>query len=99
MKKILILKRPLVTEKATMMTEKLSQYVFEVAINANRIEILKAVEQKFEVKVDSVRTIRVKGKSKGQFTKGGRTEGKRADWKKAIITLKEGYNLDLFQNV
>jgi large subunit ribosomal protein L23 len=99
MKNLLLIKRPLVTEKATLMNEDLNKYVFEVDINANKIEIAKAIEEKFNVKVDNVRTIRMKGKTKTQFTKKGRSVGKRPDRKKAIVTLKEGFTLDLFQNV
>ena len=99
MKELLILKRPLITEKATSLNEKLQKYVFEVDRNANKIEIAKAVEKKFDVKVKSIKTILVKGKMKTQFTKRGRFEGKKADWKKAVITLEEGFSLDLFENV
>jgi large subunit ribosomal protein L23 len=99
MKNLTLLKRPLVTEKATLLNEKLNQYVFEVDRSANKIEIARTVETKFNVKVDSVRTILVKGKTKTQNTKRGRTEGKKPNWKKAVVTLKEGFNLDLFENV
>jgi large subunit ribosomal protein L23 len=95
----IILKRPLVTEKATMLSEKNKVYVFEVDLNANKIEISQAIEKKFSVKVASVKTMRMKGKRKAQLTRKGRFEGKKADWKKALVTLKEGFELNLFENV
>jgi large subunit ribosomal protein L23 len=93
-----ILKRPIVTEKITGLQEK-RQFSFEVAIDANRIEIAKAVEKKFKVSVVSVRTMTVKGKRKTQLTRRGRFEGRKNTWKKAIVTLKEGDKIDYFENV
>ena len=94
-----ILIRPLLTEKMTDLTENEKKYGFVVDINANKIEIAKAIEQKFEVNVVSVNTIRHKGKSKTQFTKRGRFSGRTPKFKKAIITLKEGQTIDLFGEV
>jgi large subunit ribosomal protein L23 len=65
----------------------------------NKIEVGKAVEKKFNVKVTSVRTVIVKGKRKNQMTKRGRFEGHTKTWKKAIVTLKEGDKIDYFGNV
>ena len=93
-----ILKRPIVTEKITAMQEK-RQYSFEVTLDANKIEIAKAVEKKFKVTVLSVRTLTVKGKRKTQLTRRGRFEGKTNTWKKALVTLKEGDKIDYFENV
>lgn len=90
-----ILKRPILTEKITSLQEK-RQYAFEVEDRANKIEIGKAVEKKFNVKVLSVRTIRVKGKRKTQLTRAGRFEGRTKNWKKAVVTLKEGDKIDFF---
>ena len=92
-----ILKRPLITEKMTALAEK-RQYAFEVDINANKIDIARAVEKKFNVTVESIRTIRSKGKRKSQMTKLGRIPGKRADFKKAIVTLKKDQKIDFFEN-
>ncbi len=93
-----ILKRPLITEKMSALADK-RQYAFEVDINANKIEIARAIEKKFNVTVESIRTIRSKGKRKSQMTKRGRIPGKRADFKKAIVTLKQDQKIDFFENV
>jgi large subunit ribosomal protein L23 len=83
----------LVTEKSTQQKEKSNQYAFEVDPKANKIEIQTAVERLFKVKVFQVRTVRVLGKVK----RLGRKYGKRPDWKKAIVTLKEGDRIDFFE--
>ncbi|GAH98574.1 unnamed protein product, partial [marine sediment metagenome] len=70
-----------------------NKYYFKVAINANKIEIRKAVEELFKVKVIKCDTIKVKGKRKSW----GRKSGKRPDWKKAILTLKEGDKITIFE--
>lgn len=93
-----ILKRPIVTEKMTTLQEG-RQYAFEVADAANKIEIARAVEKKFNVTVTSVRTMRHKGKAKSQMTRRGRFEGRTSSWKKAIVTLKDGEKIEFFQNV
>ena len=85
-----IIVRPVVTEKATLLSEN-NQIVFEVNINSSKIEIKKAIELIFGVGVKAVNTLRVKGKTK--IFKG--RKGKRSDSKKAIITLKEGQSIDL----
>ena len=94
-----ILIKPLVTEKMTELMEKENKYGFVVDYNTNKIEIAKAIEKKFEVNVVTVNTIRYKGKTKTQFTKKGRFTGKTPRFKKAIITIKEGQTLDLFEEV
>ncbi len=88
-----IIRRPLVTEKSTQQKEAHNQYVFEVQREANKIEIQKAVERLFKVKVTKVRTLNVLGKVK----RLGRKYGKRPDWKKAIVTLKEGDRIEFFE--
>ncbi len=93
MKTILI--RPLVTEKNTNLQENLNQYAFEVGRDANKIEIARAIEKKFNVRVSKVRTIVAKGKSKSQMTRKGRFAGYRADRKKAIVTLHKEDKIDL----
>ena len=93
-----ILIQPLLTEKMTELTAK-RQYAFKVDLNANKITIAKAVEKKFNVAVTSVRTANVKGKMKSQMTKRGRIAGRRSNWKKAIVTLKEGQTIDFLANV
>ncbi len=88
-----IIRRPLITEKSTQQKEESRQYVFEVDPKANKIEIKAAVEQLFKVKVIKVRTLNVLGKIK----RLGRRYGKRPDWKKAIVTLREGDRIDFFE--
>jgi large subunit ribosomal protein L23 len=90
-----VLLAPLLTEKGTVLKEKDNKVVFRVARDANKIEIKKAVEEILKVKVDRVTTINYKGKKK----RLGKFEGKRPDWKKAIVTLKEGEKLDFIEGV
>ena len=94
MKSILI--SPLVTEKMTGISEKnAAKFGFMVDVNANKIEIAKAVKEKFNVDVVSVNTIKHQGKTKTQFTKKGRFTGRTPKFKKAIVTLKEGQTIDI----
>jgi len=81
-----VIRRPLITEKSTQLKETQRALCFEVQKRATKPEIKKAVEALFEVKVDSVRVINVRGKLKRQ----GRYAGRRADWKKAYVVLKKG---------
>ena len=94
-----VLVRPLVTEKMNDLNEVQKKYGFIVNVSANKIEIAKAIKVKFEVDVINVNTIKYKGKTKSQFTKKGRFEGKTASFKKAIVTLKEGQTIDMFGEV
>jgi large subunit ribosomal protein L23 len=94
-----ILIRPLITEKMSDLTADQSNYGFLVNPNANKIEIKRAVEEKFNVHVLDVRTINHPGKTKTQFRKSGRFTGKTAKFKKAIIKLREGETIDLFEEV
>ena len=84
---------PLVTEKSTIQREGQNQYSFKVDKRANKIEIKEAVERLFKVKVKEVRTVTMRGKVK----RLGRRFGKRPDWKKAIVTLKEGDRIEFFE--
>jgi large subunit ribosomal protein L23 len=90
-----VLKRPLVTEKSNLLKEELNQVVFEVDKKANKIEIKKAIEKLFKVNVVKVHTLHIRGKTK----RLGRTQGKKPNWKKAIVTLKEGERIDFFEGV
>lgn len=90
-----ILYRPLITEKNTAKQELHNQYSFEVSKDANKIEIAKTVEKKFNVRVLDVKTLIHKGKKKSQLTKRGRFECYRADMKKAIVTLHKDDKIDL----
>ena len=93
-----ILKRPIVTEKITALHEK-GHYAFEVEKDANKIDIARAVQKKFNVTVLGVRTINYKGKTKSQLTRRGRFSGRTSSWKKAIVRLKEGEKIEFFENV
>lgn len=86
-----IIKRPLRTEKSVADGESTNSYHFEVDLKANKIQIKEAVEKFFNVKVEDVRTLVRKGKQRRVRFKIGRTK----DWKKAVITLKEGSTIDL----
>lgn len=92
-----IIIKPLLTEKMLHLQEVAGKYAFKVAQESNKIEIKKAVEHKFGVEVRKVQTIVVKGKKKQMNTRRGITRGRRANWKKAIVTLAEGQTIDFFQ--
>ena len=88
-----IIIRPIVTEKISNLQETENKVAFVVDRSANKIEIRKAVENKFNVQVKKVATINMKGKMK----RLGRFEGRRANWKKAVVTLREGFAIDFFE--
>ncbi|MCX7965510.1 MAG: 50S ribosomal protein L23 [Syntrophorhabdaceae bacterium] len=88
-----IIIRPIITEKSTLLKETGNQYVFEVHRDANKIEIKKAVEKLFKVKVLSVQIIMMEGKKK----RLGRFLGKRSDWKKAIVKLSPKDKIPIFE--
>jgi large subunit ribosomal protein L23 len=90
-----VLKGPMLTEKGTLLKERDNKVLFRVAPGANKIEIKKAVEEMFKVKVEGVRTINCKGKLKRM----GRYQGRRPDWKKAVVTLKEGEKLEFIEGI
>ena len=90
-----IIKRPLITEKTSIQKEQYNQLTFEVDRRANRIEIKRAIETTFNVRVFAVKTIQVTGKIKQR----GRIIGKRRDWKKAIVRLMPGERIDFFEGV
>ena len=90
-----IIIRPVVTEKTSIQKEDFNQVSFEVDRRANRVEIRRAIEQIFNVRVADVRTMQVKGKVKQR----GRIVGKRKDWKKAIVKLMPGERIDFFEGV
>ncbi len=94
-----ILQKPIITEKMTIQGEKLNRYGFIVAIGANKIQIKKAVEELYNVTVESVNTMRYAGKSKSRHTKTGVQKGKTSSFKKAIVTLKEGDTIDFYSNI
>jgi large subunit ribosomal protein L23 len=90
-----VIKRPLLTEKSTSISEKQNSYVFEVATCADKTEIRESVEKLFNVKVSSINTMIMHGKMK----RVGRHQGRRSKWKKAIVTLNEGQKIQLFEGV
>ena len=90
-----IIRRPLITEKTTIQKEAFNQVTFEVDRKANRVEIKRAIEKIFNVRVAVVRTMQITGKVKRR----GRILGKRKDWKKAIVTLMPGERIDFFEGV
>jgi large subunit ribosomal protein L23 len=90
-----IVRKALITEKGTALRELRNQYHFEVARDANKIEIKHAVETIFSVKVDHVRTMQMRGKVKRQ----GRYQGRRSDWKKAVVTLQPEQKIELFEQI
>lgn len=85
--------RPVMTERSTVLKEKFNQYVFEVQKDSSKGDIKKAVETIWKVGVEQVRTMRLPGK----FRRFGRGGGYRSDWKKAIVTLKQGDAIDLME--
>jgi large subunit ribosomal protein L23 len=88
-----IIRRPIVTEKSSLMKEGGNQYVFEVAAGANKIEIAKAIEALFKVKVLAVRVMNMEGKAR----RLGRSSGKRPDWRKAIVKLGPKDKISFFE--
>ncbi|MFN3530815.1 MAG: 50S ribosomal protein L23 [Bacteroidia bacterium] len=94
-----ILKRPVITEKMTMLGEKRNQYAFRVDKRANKIQIRKAIEQMYGVSVEAVNTMRYAGKTKSRSTKGGFVQGRTDSFKKAVVTLKDGEVIDFYSNI
>jgi large subunit ribosomal protein L23 len=86
---------PLVSEKNTNLRADQNKYVFRVETKANKLQIKNAVEELFKVKVEEVTTMRMHGKPK----RLGRFEGRRPDWKKAVVRLKKGETIELFEKV
>jgi large subunit ribosomal protein L23 len=89
-----VLRRPLVTEKSTALSAA-GKFVFEVAVGANKPQIAEAVEKAFNVHVVDVNTMHVRGKKK----RWGRSRGQQASWKKAVVTLRPGEQIQVFEGV
>ncbi|MCC7442022.1 MAG: 50S ribosomal protein L23 [Bdellovibrionales bacterium] len=89
-----VIKRPVISEKSTAGAEAFGTYAFEVAVQANKEEIRDAVQRVFSVKVKAVRTMTMQGKHK-RFGRGALV--KRANWKKAIVTLEKGQKIEFFE--
>ena len=90
-----VVKKLLITEKGTVLREKQNQYHFEVANDSNKIDIKRAIETIFSVKVADVRTMLVRGKEKRM----GRFTGRRPNWKKAVVTLQPDQKIELFDQI
>lgn len=91
--------KPVVTEKATSLTEKLNQYTFKVSPDANKYQIKTLVEQLYDVKVVSVNTMNYAGKRKSRYTKAGIIRGQVPAFKKAVVTLAEGQTINFYSNI
>jgi len=91
-----VLVRPVITEKVNLQMERSGRYTFVVGHSANKLEIKKAVESFYGVRVANVNTIVVPAKNKSRFTKAGLLTGRKPSYKKAVVTLAEGETIDLF---
>ncbi len=91
-----IIKKPIVTEKINKQTEKFNRYCFAVDKRANKLEIKKAVEDFYNVRVDSVNTLVVPAKAKSRNTKAGVLSGRKSGYKKATVTVAAGETIDLY---
>ena len=91
--------RPILSEKGTLLSETQNKFIFQVEKHSNKLEIKKAVEEKFKVKIKKVATLNIKGKNKNMTIRSNghilRTSGNRSSWKKAIITLEKGFSIDM----
>lgn len=94
-----ILKKPILTEKATGLTEKLNRYAFKVDHRANKLQIKGAIEKMYGVNIQAINTMVVFGKTKTRNTKAGMVSGNAAKYKKAIVTLKDGEIIDFYSNI
>ncbi len=90
---------PIVTEKATKLSEKLNRYTFRVSPDANKFEIKKLIENLYGVKVEKINTAVVRGKNKSRWTRSGLLRGKTNEWKKAFVSLAEGQTIDFYSNI
>lgn len=90
---------PIVTEKATALTEKLNRYTFCVSPEANKYQIQALVEKLYGVHVVKVNTMIVRGKNKSRYTRSGIIKGSTSDYKKAIITVADGETIDFYSNI
>ena len=96
---MIIIKKPVITEKMTAISEKLNRYAFIVDVRANKLQIKEAVQELYGVQVAAVNTMRYDGKLKSRYTKAGMIEGRRDAFKKAIVTLAKGETIDFFSNI
>ena len=94
-----ILVKPLITEKMSLLTESKDQYGFRVALTATKPEIKAEIEKMYGVEVVKLITINVASKRKTRFTKSGVSNGKKSNYKKAIVSLAEGQSIDFYENI
>jgi large subunit ribosomal protein L23 len=94
-----VLKKPVVTEKMEMLSDKLNQYAFVVDDKANKIQIRNAVESMYSVKVTDVNTMVVPAKATSRMTKSGMIPGRKGGYKKAVVTLAEGDMIDFYSQI
>ena len=94
-----IIIKPLFTEKMSILQETQRKYAFKVSQFANKIEIKKAIQKKFDVEVEKVATMNRKGKIRQMTVRSGgrviRTSGRKSSWKRAVVTLREGFSINL----
>ena len=93
-----LIRRPVLTEKINALKDK-RQFAFEVDPSANKIQIGKEIEKRFNVTITSIRVQTVRGKKKSQLTRRGRFQGRTRSWKKVIVTLKEGQSIEYAEKV
>lgn len=94
-----ILIKPVITEKADLLTERRNQYTFVVNKKANKLEIKKAVEGAYSVTVEAVNTLIMPAKEKNRMTRSGQLSGRVSSYKKAVVTLPEGEEIDFFGDI
>jgi len=90
-----IIIRPIITEKSTDLMSSQNKYTFQVDLRANKTQIKQAVEELFKVKVRKVNTSRVRGK----LRRMGMNQGRKPDWKKAVVTLEPGHTIEVFEGL
>ena len=93
------LKKPILTEKASALTEKSNRFTFSVDHKANKLQIKQAIEKMYGVNILAINTMVVNGKLKSRNTKGGLVTGRSPKYKKAIVTLKDGETIDYYANI
>jgi large subunit ribosomal protein L23 len=95
-----ILKRPIITEKTALYTERgMPKYGFEVDMDASKSDIKAAVQRVYEVEVEGVQTMIVRGKRRNRYSKRGVITGKSPNYKKAIVTLAQGQEIDFYKHI
>ncbi|MGN7202921.1 50S ribosomal protein L23 [Pedobacter sp. SAFR-022] len=94
-----LLKKPILTEKASALTEKSNRFTFKVEHKANKLQIKAAIEKMYGVNVLAINTMVVNGKLKSRNTKGGLVSGRSPKYKKAVVTLKDGETIDYYSNI